>query len=548
MAPIIIATDKTQLTQFSGDKAAYPVYLTLGNIPRSIRRKPSMHACVLIGYLSVEKIEGEGLTADEKQARGQRLFHDSMRLIFEPLIEAGENGVEVACGDGWVRRVYPLLAAYVADYPEQCLVTCTKGNMCPKCQRSAKDLHLSEPGLPRLPEWTINIMDQARRTSKTRGQYFTATQEAGLSGGVYRPFWQDFPYCDIHLSITPDVLHQLYQGVFRHIVDWCTLLLGPKELDRRIRCLPPCYGTRHFKKGISALSQISGTERKDMAKILLACLIGKVSLRAIIAIRSLLDFIYLAQYPTHSEETLGYMKDALREFEGHKDIFIQLKIRSDLNIPKFHSLLHYIQSIRLFGTTDNYNTEMFERLHIDYAKEAWRSTNHRDERPQMILWLERHEKMARYEHYLKHILPHKFPPDPTPSSSSSSPRTVKLVQRAHVPYASIADVENTHNAPGFLRAIKEYLNMHAERPLSRQDLLRAPLPFETVSIYHSVSFSRYELGHTEAVPSLNVMETLKARPATGKQPARFDPIIVLDTSEAESTGVQGNYLYCYHYG
>ena len=41
VAPIIIATDKTQLTQFSGGKSAYPIYLTLGNIPHSIWHKPS---------------------------------------------------------------------------------------------------------------------------------------------------------------------------------------------------------------------------------------------------------------------------------------------------------------------------------------------------------------------------------------------------------------------------------------------------------------------------------------------------------------------------
>ena len=37
LTPIIIATDKTQLTQFSGNKSAYPVYLTIGNIPKATR-------------------------------------------------------------------------------------------------------------------------------------------------------------------------------------------------------------------------------------------------------------------------------------------------------------------------------------------------------------------------------------------------------------------------------------------------------------------------------------------------------------------------------
>ena len=54
-----------------------------------------------------------------------------------------------------------------------------------------------------------------------------------------QPFWKDLPYANIHSAITPNVLHQLYQGVFKHLVNWCTRIVGAAELDRRIRCLPP---------------------------------------------------------------------------------------------------------------------------------------------------------------------------------------------------------------------------------------------------------------------------------------------------------------------
>ncbi|KAJ7348674.1 hypothetical protein DFH08DRAFT_698238, partial [Mycena albidolilacea] len=48
--PIIISSDKTQLTVF-GNKTAYPVYMTIVNIPKEICRKPSRRAYVLLGYL-----------------------------------------------------------------------------------------------------------------------------------------------------------------------------------------------------------------------------------------------------------------------------------------------------------------------------------------------------------------------------------------------------------------------------------------------------------------------------------------------------------------
>ncbi|KAG2053960.1 hypothetical protein BDR06DRAFT_884962 [Suillus hirtellus] len=120
-----------------------------------------------------------------------------------------------------------------------------------------------------------------------------------------------------------------------------------------------------------------------MACILLGCLVGKIPRRVILVYHSLLDFIYLAQYPTHDDHTLGYLQEALDTFHKNKIVLKELGVREHFNIPKIHSLAHYINSICMFGATDNYNTEAFEHLHIDFAKEAWRATNKRDEHPQM---------------------------------------------------------------------------------------------------------------------------------------------------------------------
>src|SRR5882757_5838214 len=116
-------------------------------------------------------------------------------------------------------------------------------------------------------------------------------------------------------------------------------------------------------------------------------------------------------------QTLSLLKDALSRFHDNKAIFIDLNIRSDFNIPKLHSLQHYPPSIVLFGTTDNYNTEYSERLHIDFAKDAYRATNHKDEYPQMTLWLERKEKIIHHKFYVNWHLAGQprlsnDPPDP----------------------------------------------------------------------------------------------------------------------------------------
>ncbi|KDQ50674.1 hypothetical protein JAAARDRAFT_141594, partial [Jaapia argillacea MUCL 33604] len=179
----------------------------------------------------------------------------------------------------------------VADYPEQCLVTCAKSGTCPKCQCPDKELGESTPGASRTSDWTLNVIHSAQKEVSSKTEFSKLCMSQDVSGCVHRPFWEGFPFANIHKSMTPNVLHQLYQGVFKHLVTWCKSAMGSSELDKHIQCLLPSFGTCHFKNGISALSQISRLERKDMARILLACLTSKIPKEGIIACCSLLDFI-----------------------------------------------------------------------------------------------------------------------------------------------------------------------------------------------------------------------------------------------------------------
>src|SRR5216684_1995041 len=131
VSPIILASDKTQLTVLSGDKQAWPVYLTIGNIDKRIRRCPSARATMLIGYLPVTKLKC--FTEKRRPTVTYQLFHQCMESLLELLKTVDKEGLDMTCTDGWVHKVYAILAAYIADFPEQCLVTCCMESWCPRC-------------------------------------------------------------------------------------------------------------------------------------------------------------------------------------------------------------------------------------------------------------------------------------------------------------------------------------------------------------------------------------------------------------------------------
>jgi hypothetical protein len=98
---------------------------------------------------------------------------------------------------------------------------------------------------------------------------------------------------------------------------------------------------------------------------------------------------------------LTAMEKELEEFHAYKDVFIRLGIRKHFDIAKIHALLHYVLMIRLLGSADGYNTEASERLHIDYAKDAYHASNWKDYMRQMTTWLRRHEVADQFSVYLE---------------------------------------------------------------------------------------------------------------------------------------------------
>ncbi|KAI0676310.1 hypothetical protein C8Q78DRAFT_1084559, partial [Trametes maxima] len=427
VAPVILASDKTTLSRMSGDKSAWPVYLTIGNIDKDIRRKPSAHATVLLGYLPVAKLEC--FSAKRRSLEGYRLFHKCMRALMEPLIEAGKTGVLMTCADGKVRRVYPILAAYIADHPEQALVAACQENYCPKCPVSPNER--GEPVFSCLkdPDRVSAVLRKVGEGMEKPSEF----AEWGLR--AVEPFWDGLPHANIFTALTPDILHQLHKGVFKdHLVSWATKAIegGEDEIDRCFKAMFKHSDLRHFKNGISLVSQWTGTEYKAMEKVFLGVVAGAGDERVTRAVRAVLDFIYYAHFETHTDETLNGLHQSWLAYHKYKSVFVELKIREHFNFPKGHSTEHYEPSIRGVGTADGYSTEHPERLHIDFAKLAYGASNKQTSYiKQMTRWLERQEAVSRFARYLEW---------------ATGPRRPDTLTDAHAPLSTTSTPESSESS------------------------------------------------------------------------------------------------------
>ena len=333
------------------------------------------------------------------------LYHSCMGKLLDPICACGETGLAMLSGDGTWHCCHPIFAAFVGDYPEQTLVTCTLNGHCLKCLVPCDQLGDHSHFPARNYTEAIDIYDLANQDT----HLFHATCRADDLKPVFRPFWYALPLIDVFVSITPNVLHQILQGVVKHITTWLSspALFGAEKIDTRCRAVPPNHHIMLFPKGITSLSRISGKEHKAMCRFLLGLITdvplpgGQVTSRVLRAVHALLDFVHLAQYFSHTTQMLTCLEECLARFHENKAVFIDLGVWEHLNIPKFHNLLHYARSITLFGSTDNYNTEQSERLHINFAKKAYQATNQKDKYPQMTTWLEQREKIRRHTVYLE---------------------------------------------------------------------------------------------------------------------------------------------------
>jgi len=110
-------SDQTDLTNFSDDKKAWPVYITLGNLPSGQHNGPLSIAILLLPLLLIPPKLSKSSKADQHQTQiNTDILRDVFELIFAPLQDRKQNGIPIDSADKKVQWCFAILAAWISDY------------------------------------------------------------------------------------------------------------------------------------------------------------------------------------------------------------------------------------------------------------------------------------------------------------------------------------------------------------------------------------------------------------------------------------------------
>jgi hypothetical protein len=305
-------------------------------------------------------------------------------------------------------------------------------------------------------------------------------------------------------------------------------------------------------------------EHKDICCILIGLTINlplpgqQLSACIVKAVRAVLDFLYLAQFHSHTSKTLEYLNDSLARFHHNKHIFVDLGVRKHFKFPKIHSLIHYQTSIALFGTADNYNTEQSKRLHIDFAKDTYCATNRRDQYPQMTTWLKHREKIHQHSIRIdrwKQASAHQDVPRAPGASPIGPPcvgtRSLKMSVKPSARGVSFDELGHQYGAVGFQNAMARFI-ARVNHPCATRTALQAYadntlIPFHSVSAFHKVKFTSTssDSSKPKIVDAIHVWP--EQRDSSGcVVPPRFDTVLMcgknLDLKSMHGPNGKCNYI------
>lgn len=147
--PVILGSDKTTVSVASGQNDYYPLYISNGLIHNHIRRA-HRNGVSLVAFLAIPRSKHPlyisfhshiqlHIKADREHNKSEafrnfrrEVFHESLRIILGSLHPGMTTPKVIRYADGHYRQMIYGLGPYIADYPEQALLTCIVQGWCPR--------------------------------------------------------------------------------------------------------------------------------------------------------------------------------------------------------------------------------------------------------------------------------------------------------------------------------------------------------------------------------------------------------------------------------
>ncbi|KAI6101116.1 hypothetical protein EDD16DRAFT_1716689 [Pisolithus croceorrhizus] len=313
--PIILGSDKMMVSVATGQNNYWLVYLSVGNIHNNQKFSLSLH--LLTGILLAAK----KYTDDPAfQHFKKQLFLVAMSKILGSLKACMTVPQVMKCPDDHFHCVICGIGPYIADYPEQVLISRIVQNWCGRCTASPNDLDAGGP--PCMAELMRALIKELQAS--------VAWDEWGIDANIV-----------------------LIKGGFKdHLVEWVGKYLelmygkaGAKEqladIDCCIAAAPPFPGLWRFPDGWG-FSQWMGDDSKALMKNVI------------------------------TEDMLSDLKMALDHFHRYHEIFWDVGVHVDgFSLPRQHSLVHYGALICLFGAPNGLCTSITESKHIIVVRRPW---------------------------------------------------------------------------------------------------------------------------------------------------------------------------------
>lgn len=131
-------------------------------------------------------------------------------------------------------------------------------------------------------------------------------------------------------------------------------------------------------------------------QVYLGAIAGHVPDVVVKCLSAFLSFCYLVRRNAITATDLNRLKESLERFHCYREFFIGTAgVKGEfISLPRQHSLLHYIRSIRLFGSPNGLCSSITESKHIKAVKEPWRRSSRHNALIQMLQTITRLDKLT----------------------------------------------------------------------------------------------------------------------------------------------------------